>query len=115
MLTQLKWWLLILMAALLIAYLMPNSLSMSIEEHMDRSEVETIATNFLHTSEYSLQDYHPIITRNSANFVLVFLKSCLDQERFKILVNSDSIPNIRWQVQYAKDIPRDQPQSRYSV
>jgi len=100
---------------MLIAYLMPNSLSMSIEEHRDRSEIETIATNFLRSSQYSLHDYHPIITRNSANFVLVYLKSCLDQERFKTLVNSDSIPNVRWQVQYAKDIPRDQSQSRYTV
>jgi membrane protease YdiL (CAAX protease family) len=115
MLTHLKWWLLILVAALMIAYLMPNSLSMSIEEHLDRYEIENIAKNFLHSSEYSLQDYHPIITRNSANFVLVYLKSCLDSKKFKTLVNSDSIPNIRWQVQYAKDIPRDHSQFRYTV
>jgi membrane protease YdiL (CAAX protease family) len=39
----------------------------------------------------------------------------METDKFKEIVNSETIPNIRWQVRYLKNIPRDQPQKRYFV
>ena len=94
---------------------MPQNISVSIDEKLDRTQVETIATDFILASGYSLEDYNAMVTRDVANFLLAYLNSNLEQERFKTLVNSDTIPNIRWQVRYLKNIPRDQPQTRYFV
>jgi sigma-B regulation protein RsbU (phosphoserine phosphatase) len=56
-----------------------------------------------------------MVSRDASNFLLAYLKSRLDPERFRKLVNSDSVPDIRWQVRYLKNVPLDQPQKRYHV
>ena len=115
MINYIKWWILILISSILIVYLMPQNISVSIDETLDRTQVEAIATEFLLAFGYSLEDHNAMITRDVANFLLAYLNSNLEQDRFKTLVNSDTIPNIRWQVRYLKNIPRDQPQTRYFV
>ncbi len=115
MINHIKWWILILISSISIVYLMPQNISVSIDEKLDRTQVEMIATDFILASGYSLEEYNAMVTRDVANFLLAYLKSNLEQDRFKTLVNSDTIPNIRWQVRYLKNIPRDQPQTRYFV
>jgi membrane protease YdiL (CAAX protease family) len=115
MINQIKWWLLIVAASIIIVYLIPRNINMSIDETLDRRQVEAISNNFMTSFGYSLQDYHATVSRDAANFILGYLNSSLEPDRFKELVNSDTIPNIRWQVRYLKNIPRDQPQKRYHV
>jgi len=45
--SQIKWWILIIVSAILIIYLMPNSLSLSVNESLDRSEAEYMAEKFM--------------------------------------------------------------------
>jgi len=112
---HIKWWLLIVAASIIIVYLIPQNINVSIDETLDRTQVEAIANDFITSSGYSLQDYRATVSRDAANFLLVYLNSCLEPDRFKELVNSDTIPDIRWQVQYLKNIPKDQPQTKYHV
>ncbi len=112
---HIKWWLLIVAASIIIVYLIPRNINVSIDETLDRTQVEAIANDFITSSGYSLQDYRATISRDAANFLLVYLNSCLEPDRFKKLVNSDTIPDIRWQVQYLKNIPKDQPQTKYHI
>lgn len=113
--SYIKWWLLIVVASVLIVYLIPQNINVAINETLDRTSVEAIADEFILSSGYSLEDYHATISRDDANFLLVYLNSHLETDNFKEIVNSEEIPNIRWQVRYLKNIPRDQPQKRYFV
>ena len=113
--SQLKWWVLIILSAIMIIYLMPNSLSVSVNERLDRSEVEDMAEDFMQESGYALDEYHVTLIRRPANYLLAYLKSKLEPKRFQQLVNSDSIPNMRWEIQYHKNIPQNQPQRRYFI
>ena len=112
---QLKWWVLIIISIIMIIYLMPNSLSFSIDEQLDRSKVKKIAEEFMRVSGYASNDYHLTLIRRPANYLLAYLKSELEPERFRHIVNSDSIPNSRWEIRYLKNIPQNQPQTRYSI
>lgn len=113
--SQLKWWILIIVSSIVIIYLMPNNLSVSVDEQLDRSEVEYIAEEFMQKSEYLLDDHHITLIRQPAKYLLAYLKSSLDPEHFRRLVNSDSIPNMRWEIGYQKNIPQNQPQKRYFI
>jgi membrane protease YdiL (CAAX protease family) len=115
MLNQIKWWLIIIVATIMIISLIPLNISVSVNEKLNRVEVEKIAENFLQTSGYSINDYHLTVTRNQANSILSYLNSQMEQKEFKELVNSDLIPNIRWQVNFERNIPKDQPQTQYRV
>jgi len=112
---NIKWWFLIVFASIIIVYLIPQNINVRVNETLDRTQVEEIANDFITSSGYSLQDYHAIVSRDAANFLLVYLNSRMESEKLKELANSDIIPNIRWQVQYFKNIPKDQPQKRYHV
>jgi hypothetical protein len=112
---NIKWWLLIVVVTIIIVYLIPQNINVSVDETLDRTEVEAIANDFITSSGYSLHDYHATVSRDEANFLLVYLNSRLEPEKFKELVNSDMVPNIRWQVQYFQNIPKDQPQNKYHV
>jgi len=115
MLNHAKWWLLILVASILIVYLMPYSIITTIDEKLDRSEAEQIANTFLLESGYLLKDYYVTVRRDPANFIQAYLNRYVPPERYHQLVNSDTIPNIHWEVQYAKNIPTNQPQTSYVV
>ena len=112
---NIKWWILIVFASIIIVYLIPQNINVRVDETLDRTQVEEIANDFITSSGYSLQDYHAIVSRDAANFLLVYLNSRMESEKLKELANSDIIPNIRWQVQYFKNIPKDQPQKSYHV
>jgi hypothetical protein len=112
---NIKWWLLIVVTSVLIVYLVPQNINVSIDETLDRTQVETIANDFMALSGYSLKNYHATISRDTDNFLITYLNRRLEKTRLKELVNTDTIPNIRWQVRYLKNIPRDQPQKRYHV
>ena len=113
--SQLKWWILIIVSSIVIIYLMPNNLSVSVDEQLDRSEVKYISEEFMQKSGYSLDDYHLTLIRRPAKHLQAYLKSSLDPERFRRLVNSDSIPNMRWEISYLRNIPQNQPQKRYFI
>ena len=115
MLKYLKWWLLILLAAVIMVYLVPHNISTAVNEKLDRGQVEKIADSFLKGLGYKIKDYYTTITRDPASFVLAYLNSEMEKKRFSRIVNSDSIPNIHWQVRYVQNIPRDQPQTSYYV
>ena len=68
-----KWWILIVAAAVAIMYLLPQNINVSVNETLDRTQVEAIANEFMKSSGYSLQDYHSTISRDVANFTLVYL------------------------------------------
>jgi len=115
MLKYLKWWIMILLAAVTIVYLVPNDISVAVNERLDRKQVEKIADSFLEGLGYKTKDYFTTITRDPGSFVLAYLNSEMEKARFIRIVNSDSIPNIHWQVRYVQNIPRDQPQTSYYV
>jgi hypothetical protein len=115
MINNIKWWLLIMVAAILIVYFVPQNINVSVDETLDRTQAQKIANDFMTASGYSLQDYHATVSREDSDFLLAYLNSLVEQEKFKKLVNSDTIPNVRWQVRYLLNIPRDQPQIRYHV
>jgi hypothetical protein len=113
--SYIKWWLLVAVASVIIIYLIPQNINVSIHETLDRNKVEKIANDFMISSGYSLEDYHATISRDVANTLLAYLNRHLERNRYRELVNSDTIPDIRWQVRYLKNIPKDQPQTRYHV
>ena len=114
---NIKWWLLIALASIIIIYLVPQSIELSVEESLDRTQAEKIANDFMSASGYSIQDYYPTISRGweDEHFLLVYLHSRIEPEELREKINSDKIPNIRWQVRYLMNIPTDQPQIRYHV
>ena len=72
MLKYLKWWLLILLAAVIMVYLVPHNISTAVNEKLDRGQVEKIADSFLKGLGYKIKDYYTTITRDPASFVLAF-------------------------------------------
>jgi serine phosphatase RsbU (regulator of sigma subunit) len=113
--SHIKWWILLAVSSVIIIYLIPQNINVSINENSDRTEVEEIAEKFILSLGYSLEDYHVTVTRDIAPTLLAYLNSHLEKDRFRELVNSDTIPDIRWQVRYLKNIPKDQAQTRYHV
>ena len=112
---NISWWFLIIAVSTVITYLIPRNINVSINETLDRKQAEAIGKFFIISKGYSLDDYRAIVSRDAANFLIVYLNSRLEPDRFNKLVNSDTIPNIRWQVRYLKNIPKDQPQTNYYV
>ena len=112
---NIKWWLFIACASILIIYLIPQNIYVSVRETLDRTQVEKIAHDFIISSGNALGNYHATVTRDPASDLIVYLNSRLEPKEFKKIVNSDSVPNIRWEVQYLKNIPRDQAQVGYQV
>jgi sigma-B regulation protein RsbU (phosphoserine phosphatase) len=115
MFNNIKWWVLIIIASLLVVYFLPNNISVIINEKLDRVQTEQLAKDFIASLGYSLEDYQATVTRNTANNTLAYLKNQLEEKRFIQLVNSDTIPNIQWRVRYVKNIPQNQPQTLYFV
>ena len=110
-----KWWILIVLSSVIIVYLLPQNINVIVNETLDRSQVEDISNEFMKSSGFDLKDYHITISRDVESFLLVYLNSRLESEKVKELVNNDAFPNSRWQVEYFRNIPRDQPQKSYSV
>ena len=102
MFNQLKWWIVILLAGILIIYLIPKNLSVRINEKLNRYAVEKIARTYLHDNGYTTNDYHVSVTGNQANYITSYLNSKVEQEKFDQLVNSNLVPNIRWQINFVK-------------
>ncbi len=115
MLKHLKWWVVILVASVLIIYWIPQNIGVNVTESLDRVEAKEKATSFLKETGFNVDDYFSTTTRNPANYLLSYLKSEMDIAEYNELVRGDILPNIRWQVRFIKNIPRDQPQTQYYV
>ena len=85
---NLKWWFFIAGASILIIYLMPQNINVSIRETLDRTQVAKIAHDFIISSGSSLQNYHPTVTRDPASDLIVYLNSRLEPKVFKKIVMS---------------------------
>jgi len=112
---QIKWWLLLALSLIVIIYFVPDSLTFTIDEKLDRYQVEQIATDYLSNKEYDLNDYHSMVQRVTDFTLISYLKSQIEKEKADELFASDAIPNFSWQVHFYKNLPKDQPQTRYFV
>jgi hypothetical protein len=50
---------------------MPQNISVSIDEKLDRTQVEMIATDFILASGYSLEEYNAMVTRDVAIILIL--------------------------------------------
>jgi sigma-B regulation protein RsbU (phosphoserine phosphatase) len=115
MLTHIKWWIVIIVTTVFIAYWMPYNITFGINEKLNRIEAEEIAENFLSGMGYSTEGYFKTTTRIPANNLLAYLKSELPEEKYSEIISGNKIPNMRWQVRFLQNIPKDQPQTQYYV
>ena len=110
-----QWWILIPAAIFGIYLLLPFDLRYNIPENMDRYQVQDIAQSFLEQNGYNLSDYDCVVTRQLDFGILSYLEEQNGVTATGELVGQNQIPNIRWQVRFRKDLPIDQPQTRYDV
>ena len=83
---QLKWWVIIIIAIAGIIVFAPGDISMSIDEKMDKYEVEDIARHFLEKNGYNLDNFYPFVRRIIDYTHIAYLKSILDEEKVAEIV-----------------------------
>jgi sigma-B regulation protein RsbU (phosphoserine phosphatase) len=114
-LNQLKWWLVILMAIVALYLFAPTYISSTIKEEMNRYEVEASSRDFLQSNSIDLTDYNSIVLRQIDYSIISYLIAAVGRDKTQQIIENDRIPNLSWEVRYLKNIPIDQPQTRYRV
>ncbi len=115
MFDKLKWWIVIVLCLAAIKYLAPGNIAFSVIEKMDKYEVQQIAADFMGKSGFELSDYSSRVTRNINYLDIGYIENTIGKDETREYLQNDKIPNSRWQVEFFKNIPRDQPQTRYDV
>jgi len=110
-----KWWIGIIFIACGIYYLAPTNITSSIPENMNRYEVESSSRQYLSNNRVDVSDYQAIVLRQMNYSVIAYLNSVLGREKTEQIIQNDCIPNLSWEVRFLKNIPTDQPQTRYRV
>ena len=110
-----QWWLLIPAAILFIYLLLPFDIRYNIPEEMDRYQVADISRSFLVRNGFDIGDFYCVVTRQINYPELSFLESVLGGEAIGELVRRNALPNVRWRARFVRDVPIDQPQTRYDV
>jgi sigma-B regulation protein RsbU (phosphoserine phosphatase) len=114
-LNHFKWWVVIILVACGIYYLFPTNISSIIPEKLNRYEVENISRQYLSQNHIDVSKYQAIVLRQIDYTIIAYLKSELGQEKTEQIIYDDRIPNLGWSVRFLKNIPTDQPQTRYHV
>jgi hypothetical protein len=115
MFNQIKWWIIILLCLIGIYYLAPYNVIFSVIEKEDKYEVKNIASQFMQKSGFDISDYTDRVTRNINHLNIGYIENTIGKEKARDLLAKDAVPNNRWQVDFFQNIPKDQPQTRYSV
>ena len=112
---QIKWWVIIVLALIGMIIYAPNDISMTINEKMDKYQIEDIARQFLEKNGYDLNNFYPFVRRMIDYTHISYLKSKLEKEKVEEIIQKDLLPDLRWQVAFRKNLPRDQAQTTYRV
>jgi len=112
---HIRWWLILIIAIILVIILLPSDLTYSIKEKMNRYQVEDISRNFLKKNQVDLTDYQSVITRQVDYNALTYLNKSLGSGKLNEIIERDIIPNNRWRIRFLRDLPTDQPQTRYTL
>jgi hypothetical protein len=115
MIDKLKWFLIIILCLVAIRYLAPDNIAFSVIEKMDKYEVQQIGTDFLNKNGFDISEYMGRVTRNINQLNIGYIENTIGKKEAREIIAKDEIPNNRWQVEFFKNIPRDQPQTRYNV
>jgi membrane protease YdiL (CAAX protease family) len=95
--------------------LLPFDIRYNIPENMDRYQIRDIARSFLQDNDFELGDFDCVVTRQTDFPILSYLEREKGPRGAGKLIRQDKIPNIRWQARFRKNLPIDQPQTRYDV
>jgi hypothetical protein len=115
MFEKIKWWIIIIICLIAVRYLAPDNIAFSVIEKMDKYEVQEIASDFLDKNGFDISDYSSRVTRRINYLNIGHIENKIGKEEIREKLQNDFIPNSRWQVEFFKNIPRDQPQTSYSI
>jgi stage II sporulation SpoE-like protein/CAAX prenyl protease-like protein len=115
MFDKIKWWVVIVLCLVAIKYLAPDNIAFSVIEKIDKYEVKDIATKFLDKSDFDISDYSSRVTRSINYLNIGYIENTIGKKKTRELIAKDAIPNNRWQVEFFKNIAKDQPQTLYNV
>jgi hypothetical protein len=110
---HLLWWLALVVSIIAVVLLIPANQSYLVKEHLNRLEAEEIARNYLEKNNVNLTAYQSVVRRNVDNNTLTYLNKSLTSQELDSLLAHDVIPNNHWEIQFLKDLPRDQLQTSY--
>ena len=115
MFDKIKWWIVIVLCLVAIRFLAPDNIAFSVIEKMDRYEVKQMATDFLNKSGFDISEFNSRVTRSINHLNIGYIENTIGKKKTREIISNDEIPNNRWQVDFFKNIPRDQPQTRFNV
>jgi len=115
MFDKLKWWIVIILCLVAIRYLAPDNIAFSVIEKLDKYEVQELASGFLDKSGFNISEYNSRVTRSINQLNIGYIENTIGKKKTREIIANDEIPNNRWQVDFFKNIPRDQPQTRFNV
>jgi len=115
MLGNLKWLGIIIISIFAVIYFAPENIAFSIIENKDKYEVQEIATNFMDKIGFDISGYSSRVSRRIEPVNIGYIENTIGKNETRKHLQDDKIPNNRWQVEFFKNIPRDQPQIRYHV
>ncbi len=115
LLNHIKWWAILAIGIVLVVILLPSDLAFTIEEKINRYQAEDISREFLKNIGVNLNEHQAVVSRQLDYSPLTYLKKSLGSEKLDELIEEDVIPNNRWRIRFLRNLPVDQPQTRYNI
>jgi len=115
MIKSLKWFAVILISIIATFFLAPDNIAFSIIEQMDKYEVKEIATDFISKIGFDISGYSSRVSRSVEALNIGYIENSIGKDTTRKAIEADKFPNNRWQVEFFRNIPRDQQQTRYHV
>ncbi len=112
---HLKWWMILVVAVILVVILLPSDLNFCLNEKIDRYQAEEISRDRLKKDHVDLTDYQAVITRYVDYYTMTYLNKSIGSDNVEKIIADDRMPNNRWEIRYLKNLPTDQPQTRYNI